>query len=163
MELEQVDLAEVAGELADEFRAVALAGAHPLEVSVADTVAVVGDEQRVVQIGRVLVENALLHTPPGTPVRITIGAEQGRARLSVHDDGPGIPKEHASHVFERFYRVEGGVASGSGLGLAIARELAQLMGGSIELDSRPGRTVFSLVLPLAAYVEPAVERTPVFT
>jgi signal transduction histidine kinase len=163
MELEQVDLAEVAGELADEFRAVALAGAHPLEVSVADTVAVVGDEQRVVQIGRVLVENALLHTPPGTPVRITIDAEQGRARLSVHDEGPGIPKEHAPHVFERFYRVEGGVASGSGLGLAIARELAQLMGGSIELDSRPGRTVFSLVLPLAAYVQPVVERTPVFT
>ena len=68
----------------------------------------------------------------------------GRAVLAVEDDGPGHPAEHAPHVFERFYRVDGRLASGSGLGLAIARELAEVMGGRVTLESRPGRTVFAL-------------------
>ena len=66
--------------------------------------------------------------------------------LEVEDEGGGIPREHVEHVFDRFYRVDGSVASGSGLGLAIARELAELMGGAIELESAPGRTVFRLRL-----------------
>ena len=61
--------------------------------------------------------------------------------------GPGIPPDDQQHVFERFYRAGGAVTSGSGLGLAIARELAGVMGGEIVLDSRPGRTVFTLKLP----------------
>jgi two-component system OmpR family sensor kinase len=52
------------------------------------------------------------------------------------------------HVFERFYRIDGQLASGSGLGLAIARELAQAMGGSLEVESEPGRTAFTLRLPV---------------
>jgi signal transduction histidine kinase len=75
--------------------------------------------------------------------------------LSVEDQGPGIPDGEHEQVFERFYRAEGGRSSGSGLGLAIARELAVLMGGTIEVDSRPGRTVFSLALPVPE--EPEVE------
>ena len=70
--------------------------------------------------------------------------------LAVHDDGPGIPPEHAERVFDRFYRVEGPQASGSGLGLAIARELAEQMDGTVELASAPGRTTFTLSLPAAA-------------
>ena len=54
------------------------------------------------------------------------------------DDGPGIPEDDRQAVFERFYRLGGTVASGSGLGLAIARELAELMDGRVELESRPG-------------------------
>jgi signal transduction histidine kinase len=69
----------------------------------------------------------------------------------VIDDGPGIPEEAQGHIFERFYRLKGTVASGSGLGLAIARELAGLMGGRIELESRAGRTVFALVLGADAF------------
>ena len=78
--------------------------------------------------------------------------------LSVEDDGPGIPGEHLEQVFDRFYRVDGGVASGSGLGLAIARELAELMGGRVTLESRPGRTVFALELAVAP--EQAAARRP---
>jgi two-component system OmpR family sensor kinase len=70
--------------------------------------------------------------------------------LAVEDDGHGIPEESARQVFERFHRLDGSVAAGSGLGLAIARELAELMVGRIELDSQPGRTVFTLVLAAAA-------------
>jgi signal transduction histidine kinase len=96
-----------------------------------------------------LVDNALdaaeeAGTPPVVHVRLDDPV------LEVADEGPGIPSDYADHVFERFYRIEGTRASGSGLGLAIARELAELMGGRLELESRPGRTVFRLALPAAA-------------
>jgi two-component system, OmpR family, sensor kinase len=148
IEQEAVDLAELAETLADEFRAVARSTDHRLEVAPGLTPAALADEERVLQIGRILVENALIHTPPGTPV--AVGTEEGRegqALLTVEDDGPGIPAEHAGQIFDRFYRGDGSKASGSGLGLAIARELAERMNGSIELESRPGRTRFALVLP----------------
>jgi signal transduction histidine kinase len=69
--------------------------------------------------------------------------------LSVEDDGPGIPPEQLAHVFERFYRGDGSQASGSGLGLSIALELARVMGGTLELESAEGLTVFRLTLPPA--------------
>jgi signal transduction histidine kinase len=149
VEHEQVDLAALAEVLADEFRAVALSTGHPLAVENGAETRALGDEERALQIGRILVENALLHTPPGTPVRIATAQQNGTAQLMVEDEGPGIPAEHAGQVFERFYRLEGSMASGSGLGLAIARELAELMGGSVELDAGSGRTIFALVLPVA--------------
>jgi signal transduction histidine kinase len=142
-----LDLARVADLLLEEFQPLARGTEHALELAPNGDAAALGDEQRVLQIGRALIENALRHTPPGTRVRIKIGRESGQAVLAVEDDGPGIGADHAAHVFERFYRGDGARASGSGLGLAIARELAEVMGGEIELDSRPGRTVFALVLP----------------
>jgi len=109
----------------------------------------------VAQIGRILVENALVHTPPGTTVRVETGTEGGRATLAVANDGPPIPPEAQRQVFERFFRLDGRRASGSGLGLAIARELAEVMGGRIELDSRADATRFTLVLPAAKIVKTA--------
>jgi two-component system OmpR family sensor kinase len=100
-----------------------------------------------VQIARILVENARVHTPEGARVRLVVESRGDDASLAVEDDGPGISPEEAPLVFDRFYRVEGAQASGSGLVLAIARELARLMGGTIRLESRPGRTVFRLTLP----------------
>jgi signal transduction histidine kinase len=147
VEEEQVDLAALAEVLADEFRAVALSSGHPLAVENGSEIRALGDEERALQIGRILVENAIVHTPPGTHVRIATAEQNGSALLTVEDEGPGIPEEHAGQVFERFYRLEGSVASGSGLGLAIARELAELMGGSLELRSEAGSTTFVLVLP----------------
>jgi signal transduction histidine kinase len=159
VERQPVDLAEVAEALRDEFRAVALAGGHPLQAQPASARAL-GDEERILRVGRALVENALRHTPSGTPVRIRSAAAAFRtATLVVEDEGPGIPPDDARHVFDRFYRADGGHASGSGLGLAIANELAEAMGGSLELESEPGRTVFTLRLPTAAETdspEPAV-------
>jgi signal transduction histidine kinase len=141
------DLAEVAHVLCGEFRAVAQTGGRTIELDGDEDVLAVGDDERTLQIGRALVENALRHTPLGTTVRVRSARVDGDAVLEVADDGPGVPPEQADQVFERFYRVEGSLASGSGLGLAIARELAQLMGGRVELESAPGRTVFRLVLP----------------
>jgi signal transduction histidine kinase len=150
LERRRLDLGVVAETLRDEFDAVARAGRHPIETDVDGSPAGVGDEQRTLQIGRILVENALVHTPAGTTVRLRAGQENGRAELVVEDEGPGIPAEQLRHVFERFYRVDGETASGSGLGLAIAKELAELMGGTIDVESAPGETRFRLRLPSAA-------------
>jgi signal transduction histidine kinase len=150
LELEPVSLGEIARELANEFAALALRDAHPLEALDDDGGLAFGDRQRVLQIGRALVDNALRHTPPGTPVRIAVhGAE-----LAVEDAGQGIPLELQEQVFARFTRLDGSRASGTGLGLAIARELAERMDGELRLDSAPGRTVFTLVLPAAVLQEP---------
>jgi two-component system OmpR family sensor kinase len=150
LELEPVDVARVADELAEEFAAVALSSEHPIEVAPADgAVEALADETRTLRIGRALLDNAIRHTPGGTPIRLSASRVDGRAVLSIEDAGPGIPPDQAAHVFERFHRAEGGHASGSGLGLAIARELAGAMGGRVALESAAGRTVFALELPVA--------------
>ena len=82
----------------------------------------------------------------GTTVRVSTALDGGRATLTVANDGPAIPADAQQQIFERFYRLDGTRASGSGLGLAIARELAELMGGRIELDPQNGWTLFTLVL-----------------
>jgi signal transduction histidine kinase len=144
---ESVDLGQLAAELVGEFQPRAVATGHQLEVEPGEADAL-GDAERILQIGRVLVENALVHTPPGTRVRVAAATEGLRATLAVADDGPGIPPERHAQVFERFFRLEGTRASGSGLGLAIARELAVAMGGRIELGDLDGWTSFTLVLPV---------------
>ena len=149
LEHEPVDLGEVARVVAAEFGALAERRQHLLATSVQGEPVARADELRVLQVVRALVDNALTHTPPGTRVTLRAWADREHALLEVEDDGPGIAAEHAPHVFDRFYRAEGGVASGSGLGLAIARELVQMMGGEVVLDSRPGRTIVRVVLGAA--------------
>jgi signal transduction histidine kinase len=149
----EVDLAEIARTVGEEFRAIAEGSGHALEVKANGPLIAAGDAQRILQIARILVENALRHTPAGTNVLVTAWAEEGKASFSVRDDGPGVPERDREHLFERFYRADGGKASGSGLGLAIARELAVRMEGAIELRSEPGETVFTLVLPLSDVAE----------
>jgi signal transduction histidine kinase len=146
---EPVNLSQVVETLVKEFEARAQGTGHELARDGLDGRATgLGDEQRILQVGRALVENAIRHTPPGTSVRLSASRDDDRVALSVEDDGPGIAPAAANHVFERFYRGDtGGRASGSGLGLAIARELAEAMHGEIGLSSEPGRTVFTLSLP----------------
>jgi two-component system, OmpR family, sensor kinase len=143
---EPLDLSELAEELSAEFGPRAASAGHHLETRSEALVGARGDAGRVLQIGRVLVENALVHTPAGTTVRISTAVEGGRALLTVENDGPAIPTDARERIFERFYRLDGGRTSGSGLGLAIARELAEVMGGRIEVESRDGWTFFTLVL-----------------
>jgi signal transduction histidine kinase len=149
LEREPVSLAATARLVADEFGPVARQSDHEIALEVDEDAVALADEQRVVQIIRSLVENALVHTPPGT--RVLLRAERGfdGMAISVEDSGPGIPSEQAGHVFERFFRGDGRQASGSGLGLAIAHELAEVMGGTLELRAEPGRTAFRLTLPTA--------------
>ena len=144
---ELLELGDVVTALVGELAHIASGSGHVVETDVEGDVWCLGDEERVLQVGRALLVNALVHTPAGSHVVIRVRRRGDRAELVVEDDGPGIPKGQEGAVFERFYRVDGGMASGSGLGLAIARELARLMGGSAGVESGSGRTVFTLDLP----------------
>ena len=147
VERESVDVGETVRLVVAELTPLAQGSGHTLESSVERPAWALGDSQRVLQVARSLVENALRHTPEGTTVTIRAHARGDTIELLVEDDGPGIPPEHRPHVFDRFYRVDGAMASGSGLGLAIARELAQVMDGTLELSEHAGRTRFTLRLP----------------
>ncbi|MDH4177570.1 MAG: HAMP domain-containing histidine kinase [Thermoleophilia bacterium] len=159
VEHEEVSLTEIASLLGDELQPVAGLHAHSLRVDVDDDVWATADEERVLQVGRSLAVNALMHTPEGTTVVIHARRDGARATLAVEDDGPGIAPDHVERVFDRFYRGESATASGSGLGLAIARELAECMGGAVTVTTRPGRTVFTLALP--AIQAPAASPEPI--
>ncbi len=164
LEHEPVDLGEVVQAVAEEFRGVAERSRHPVEVVVEGRPVARGDELRVLQVARALADNAFVHTPEGTQITLRASADREHAYLEVEDEGPGVPAEHSPHVFDRFYRAGGGVASGSGLGLAIARELVTMMDGEVVLESQPGRTVVRVVLGAAPTSVPAPEATErVFT
>jgi signal transduction histidine kinase len=145
---EPVRLGRVAGSVVRELSAAAKTQRHRLELRARGEIIVLGDPGHIARIVRVLVENALRHTPPGTAISVIVSGADDSGRISVEDAGPGIPAAHLDRIFERFYRLEGALASGSGLGLSLAQQLAALMAARIDVDSSPGRTTFSLVLPL---------------
>jgi signal transduction histidine kinase len=155
LELEPVPLRTLANQVAGEFAAAAARKESVIDVTdrlSQQDIEAVCDPERVAQIVRVLIDNALVHTPDGTRIAIAArrGAQDGApdtAELLVSDDGPGIRRRDLAAVFERFHTSDS--ASGSGLGLAIARELAQRMRGGLAVESKPGSTTFTLTLPLA--------------
>jgi two-component system, OmpR family, sensor kinase len=152
---EAVDLDRLAERIVADFGpAAALHGSSIAVVARGATAPVArADPDRVAQILRILLDNALTHTPEGTAIKVTIEPRNGVCELTVSDDGPGIPPRARARVFERFYTVDS--VSGSGLGLAIARELALRMEGGLAMSSRAGHTNFVLELPT-----PAGDRRP---
>ena len=103
------------------------------------------DPERVAQIMRILIDNALAHTPPGTDMVVTAGRNDGVVRLQVRDFGEGIKRQALERIFEPFYSTGDGASSG--LGLAIASELAERMNGRLSVEALAGRTTFTLELP----------------
>ncbi len=98
-----------------------------------------------------LIENALAHTPAGGTIRMRAARKGPSVEISVSDTGEGIPSNHLSHVFDRFYRADGARSKdtgGSGLGLAIVKSIASLHGGVVDIGSEPGRgTCVTLSFP----------------
>ncbi|HJZ91806.1 MAG TPA: heavy metal sensor histidine kinase, partial [Gemmataceae bacterium] len=115
---------------------------------------VVSDGRLVRRVLYNLLDNAIKYTDPGGRVEVTSAADGGSLTVTVSDTGIGIPPEHLSHVFERFYRADparAGDRPGAGLGLAICRSIVRTLGGSIALESSPGvGTTVRVVLPLDA-------------
>jgi signal transduction histidine kinase len=144
---EQVDLAELTRSVSGEFEpSLALHDAH-LELRLsARRIEAQCDPVRVAQIMRILIDNALTHTAPGTRVVVTAGQADGHARVAVRDDGVGIDPLAMPRIFEPFYTADD--AQGSGLGLAIASELAERMAGRLSVDSHPGQTTFTFEIPV---------------
>ncbi|MSQ26813.1 MAG: GHKL domain-containing protein [Dehalococcoidia bacterium] len=112
---------------------------------------VVADTEMVRQVLSNLLDNAIKYTPRGGTIAINTTAESNMVVTAVADTGVGIPREHISHVFERFYKVERSRREGgTGLGLAIVKHIVQAHGGEVRVESREGEgSVFSFSLPAA--------------
>ena len=134
-----VDLASIAAEAVQQARIVA--PGRPITLEAAEPVIVDADADRLRQVIDNLIGNAIQHTPPASPVTVTVTSEPGSVRLTVADRGPGMTPEQASRVFERFYRTDGArtrASGGTGLGLAIAASLTAAHGGDLTVDTQPG-------------------------
>ena len=127
---------------------------HDWQLDLGDEpVTVIGDEARLHQVMANLLANARTHTPEGTTVTVRVGADGDAATIRVADRGPGIPAELLPHIFERFARGDSSrsrAAGSTGLGLSIVHAVVSAHGGTVTVDSEPGRTVFTVRLPLAA-------------
>jgi heavy metal sensor kinase len=122
-----------------------------LELDVTEEIRLMGDELRLRQVFLNLVANAVNYTPDGGQIEIALAVVDGEAKVTVSDTGIGIPEEHLSRIFDRFYRVDKArnrEDGGTGLGLAIVKSLAEAHGGRIEVASVPGEgTSFTVFLP----------------
>ena len=149
-ELVPVDLAGVADDTALDARAVA--PDRPITTSVERPTVVAADDHRLRQVAANLVRNALVHTPPQTPIEIRVRHAGDRAVLEVCDHGPGMAPEIADRAFERFFRADPSRSrhrGGSGLGLSIVHATVTALGGTVHLDSEEGRgTTVRVELPL---------------
>ena len=137
--------------------------ARPVELDATDISAtVVGDPMSLRQVIDNLLANTRVHTPPGTAVRVGMRRLDGEVVLTVADDGPGMSPEVATHVFDRFYRVDGArsrtdgaLRGGAGLGLAIVAAIVTAHEGVVEVDSAPGRgSTFTVRLPASPELAP---------
>ena len=174
LDMGPVDMLTLAADAVQDSRIVALGRPIDLEVAPGAAFLVEGDEPRLRQVIGNLVNNALTHTPLGTPVRVkiasgtltpphgSVGGQAGRTSagvpvpavvLDVEDDGPGMTSEQAQRVFERFYRADQArnrASGGSGLGLAIVHGLVTAHGGTVTVRTAPGRGAdFQVKLPLS--------------
>ena len=143
---EPTDLTVLARAVADEF--IPALGAHESHLELRlppEPVEAMCDPERVAQVMRILIDNALTHTPEGTDMVVSAGRRDGRVRIGVGDFGPGVRRAMLPHIFEPFITSDD--AQGSGLGLAIAHELVERMNGELVVESQPGRTTFTLDLP----------------
>jgi signal transduction histidine kinase len=137
--VETVDLAAVAADAVHDARAVDPGRSIELETTGATEVG--GDLAQLRQVAANLLDNALRHTPAGTPVRIGVTGDETTVTLAVADDGPGLTPDQVQRVFEPFYRADPSrsrTSGGSGLGLAIAAAIVHAHGGALTVDSAPG-------------------------
>jgi signal transduction histidine kinase len=137
-----------------------LAPDHIYQLEIAAPLMVIGDEERLTQLVRNLLENAAKYTPPGTTVDVRLSQSGGVAQLIIADSGPGIAAEHLVHLWDRYYRVDdvrSRESGGTGLGLPIVKYIAEAHGGRADVVSEAGTgTTFTIELPLASdAAEPA--------
>jgi signal transduction histidine kinase len=161
LDLRPTDVAQIIHHTVDNFSLAAEAQAVGLTIQLPDDLAPVQtDADRVAQVLRNLLVNALCHTLSGGSVTVSASCTIKTVESAIADTGEGIAPEDLPHVFERFWRAdptrarsrvggEGRLAGGTGLGLAVAQSLVEAQGGRIWVESTPGEgTVFRFTLPL---------------
>jgi two-component system, OmpR family, sensor kinase len=145
----EVRVAALAGDAVDDARATA--PDREIELARDGEPVVMGDAHQLRQVLGNLLRNALVHTPPGSPIEVSVAASDGAVRVAVRDHGPGLPSEDPAALFERFWRAEGGRErgkAGAGLGLAIVAAIVDAHGGSVDAaNAEGGGAVFAVVLP----------------
>jgi signal transduction histidine kinase len=150
---EPVRLDELLAEVVDDSRIEADALGSRIEEQTAPAVTVDGNPELLRRAVENVVRNAIRHTPPRTAVEVGLALEAGRARITVRDQGPGVPEQALPQLFEPFYRVESDrnrMSGGVGLGLAIVRRAVQVHGGTVTAaNANPGLLV-TIELPAAA-------------
>ena len=152
LEMKQVDLQGIARDAVDDARAVA--PQREITLSASEPVVVSGDDTRLRQVLGNLVRNALVHTPPRTPIEVSVTTEDSVARVSVADHGPGLRAEDRDRIFEAFYRADPSRSrdsGGAGLGLSIVTAVVAAHGGHVRVkETSGGGATFEVELPLAS-------------
>jgi signal transduction histidine kinase len=128
-----------------------------IELCLAEDLPVIeADAERLGQVIRNLLDNALTNTPAGGEIRVSARAHDGQVEVSVQDTGRGIAPEHLPYVFERFYRADQSrtrSTGGSGLGLAIVKQLVEAHGGQVWIESQPGKgTTVTFTSPVGVFL-----------
>jgi two-component system OmpR family sensor kinase len=155
----ELDLAPLVRDAVDDARATA--PDRRIDLHADSQARVVGDAHQLRQVLGNLLRNALVHTPGGTPVEVTLSADDGDARIEVRDHGPGLPPGDSEALFERFWRAEGGRErgkGGAGLGLAIVAGIVDAHGGRVHAANVPGGGASFVVELPAAHSQAALSR-----
>lgn len=154
-----VDLAQIVDDAARDARVVD--PTREIDLKAPAGLTIMGDEGRLRQVITNLVSNAITHTAQGSAVAVSLEAENGWAKIEVHDAGPGLTSEEAAHVFDPFYRADESRSrqlrkngedriTGAGLGLSIVAAITQAHGGTVGVVSDPQRgSTFKVCLPLS--------------
>jgi signal transduction histidine kinase len=138
------DLGSLVGRVVDEAM---FADQHPVHVEVAEPLEMDVEGGTIERIVDNLLVNAVRHTPPATPIHVCVERCDGGARISVEDEGPGVPDDIKTLVFQPF-RQGAGVHSGAGIGLSLVAKFAELHGGRAWVEDRPGGgATFRVFLP----------------
>ena len=149
LQREPVALADVVARATDLYRDVADAKGVALVVGAEAEAIVMGDRTRLEQVAANLIDNALKYTPSGGRVEVEIGADESAAVLRVRDTGPGIPAAEMPRIFDRLFRGDTSrTERGLGLGLSLVKAVVEAHGGTVGVESEPGRgAVFTVRLP----------------
>ncbi len=152
LNLEEVNLRKLLTDLISDLDVLALDKGLKLNFHPTADLKVKGDRVKLRQLFLNLLENAIKYTPDGGSISTSVIRQEKTAMVAISDTGIGIPSEHLPHIFERFYRVDKArsrAEGGAGLGLAIAKNIAEIHGGKIEVESQVGKgSTFTVSLPL---------------
>ena len=165
LQRERVDLKVLLENVLERFTPQSNRAQVALQGNLGHVPEIVGDGDRLSQVFGNLVDNALKHTPAGGTVTLSARWVEDWVHVSVTDNGPGLPQEELSRIFERFYQLDkarqGGPAHGSGLGLSIANQIVQAHRGELRVESEVGKgSVFTVVLPVSRPDDPTLPTMP---
>ncbi len=146
------DLGSVVQSVVDEFQVLAEASGSRIEATIADNLVAGIDADAVRQVLLNLLDNAVKYGPPGQTVRVALEEREGMARISVADEGPGIPPGERSTIWDSYYRLyreRASAIAGTGIGLAVVADIAAALNGELHVDDNGGTGArFSLDVPL---------------